>query len=104
MYVISKRYDIDGKKFKCLIDTDELDRFDDSIQLLAKVDNGNCILTDDGYTKFNFRCCGQRLETEFNGDIVVKGKWFYLDKLVEKELKLIRQAYSKLKPVGEIND
>lgn len=104
MYWIKKRYNIDSKKFNCVIDTDELDPFDTSIQLYAKVDNDNCLLTDDGFTSFNFQCFGQNLETEFNGDIVVKGKWFYLDELVEKELKLIKQAYSKLKPVGEVND
>lgn len=97
---IGKQY-----RFSCIIDTDVLDPFSDSIQLYAKVDdNDNCVVTDDGYTSYNFMCYGQKLETDSDGDIVVKGKWSDLDQLVRKEINLIMQAYSKLKPVGEIND
>lgn len=101
MFWIKKRYTINSKKFNCVIDTNELDPFNDAIQLYAKVDNGNCLLTDDGFTSYNFQCLGRNLETEFNGDIIVKGKWFCLDKLVEKELKLIRQTYDELRLIGE---
>lgn len=104
MYWIKRRYTIDGKKFNYVIDTDELYPFNDGLQLYAKVDNGSCILIDDGFTSYNFMCFGKTLETKFDGDILVKGKWSDLDQLVQEELKLIKQAYSKLKPVGEVND
>lgn len=97
MYCIEKQYDIDADRFKCIINTDELDIFSDSIQLYAKVDNDNCILTDDGFTSYNFMCFDKKLETEFDGDIIVKGKWSDLDQLVQEELELIKQAYNKLK-------
>ena len=97
MYCIEKQYDIDADRFKCIINTDELDPFSDSITLYAKVDNGSCILTDDGFTSYNFMCFGKKLETEFDGDIIVKGKWSDLDQLVQEELELIIQAYNKLK-------
>lgn len=101
MYWIKRRYTIDGKKFNCVIDTDELDPFNDGLQIYAKVDNDNCLVTDDGFTSYNFQCLGQTLNTDFDGDIVVKGQWSDLDHLVQKELKLIKQAYNRLRLTGE---
>lgn len=101
MFWIKKRYTIDGKKINYVIDTDELDPFNDSIQLYAKVDNGNCLVTDDGFTSYNFQCLGQTLNTDFDDEIVVKGKWSDLDQLVQEEVKLIKQAYNRLSLTGE---
>lgn len=101
MYWIKRRYTIDGKKFNYVIDTDELDPFNDGLQLYAKVDNGNCLVTDDGFTSYNFQCLGQTLNTDSNDDIVVKGKWSDLDHLVKEEVKLIKQAYDRLRLTGE---
>lgn len=101
MYWIEKRYTINSKKFNCVIDTDELDPFNDGIQLYVKVDNDNCLVTDDGFTSYNFQCFGRNLETEFSGDIIVQGKWSDLDQLVQEEVKLIKQTYDELRLIGE---
>ena len=104
MYWIKKRYTINSKKFNCVIDTDELDPFNDGLQIYAKVDNDNCLVTDDGFTSYNFQCLGQTLNTDFDGDIVVKGQWSDLDHLVQEEVKLIKQAYDRLRLTGECDE
>lgn len=83
-----------------VIDVDELDPFSDNIQLYASKNDNDCIISDDGYTNYNFICWGQRLTSKNNNDeIVVSGKWSDINDLIDKELNLIRKAYKKLKPI-----